>query len=324
MASGFEFRFPLLVRTFALGSLAPELLEQGPLRFAELRRGRHLDVDEFVSRLFRSEILHAAIADFKNLVWLSSFRDFDGNLPIYRGNVDGAPQGAIDEGKRNVEMDVIPVPPEIGVRVDDDFDIKIPVRPSVDAAAALPGQADLLPVVDACRHVDGQILADSRITLAAANRAGFLDDFSASAAMGARCAALHGPENRALFLGDVTASPAIRARSQIRRGIGTAAPAMGARLIVGYGNRDFLPADRIHERNSITGQIVLPFHRAGLRGRSLRAASEKAGENVVQIDVAEALRGKTGSKGTRPSGGTALLESSMAETIVSASLLVVA
>ena len=281
-------------------------------------------MDEFVPRFLRTQVLNAPVADLENLIWLGPFRDFNRNFPIDRRDIDGAPEGAINERKRDIEMDIVPVTPEIGMRIDDDFNIEVTVRSSVDAAPALSGKPDLLAVIDAGGNVDGQILANAGIALASANGTRLLDDFPVSAAMRTGHAALHGPENRALLLGDVAPSPAIGARSQIRGRIGPGTAAMGARLVVRNGDRDFLSADGVHEGNAITGKVVLPLHRPGLGRGPLRTASEETRENVVQIDIPEPLGGETGPEGAGSACGTALLKRGMPEAIIGAALLIVA
>lgn len=108
-----------------------------------------------VSRASGTEVLDAMVADFQNVVRLGAFRDFDGNFPVNGRDVDGGSQSAVDEAKRDFDVDVVAVALEDRVAVHDDFDIEIPVWTAVDSSAAFPRYADLLAIVDAGGDRDG-------------------------------------------------------------------------------------------------------------------------------------------------------------------------
>lgn len=64
----------------------------------EFRRGLHLDVEEFRTRLARTHVLDAVVLDLEDLARLRAFGDDDGDFAINGRNIDLAAEGAIGEG----------------------------------------------------------------------------------------------------------------------------------------------------------------------------------------------------------------------------------
>src|SRR5438105_275148 len=82
-----------------------------------------------------------------------------------RRHIDLRAQHRLGKGKRHFEDDILPLALEIGMRLDVDLEAEIA------AAGDLTGESERLPLVDAGRNLDRQlVLADLEIDRAALGR----------------------------------------------------------------------------------------------------------------------------------------------------------
>jgi hypothetical protein len=224
-------------------------------------------------------------------------------VAVDRRDLDARPERGLREPDPSLVDQLGALAPEARVGGDVDGDIQASGRPAPRPGLALVGQPDLMALVDARRDRDPEGPAALGPAVAAAGRAGRLDDPALAAAAGAGRDVDHLAEHRLADHPDLAAALALGARRRVRSGLGAAA---AARLAPPEDRElDLLlrAQDRLLERDP----EVVPEIRAGRRAAAPRGAGRAAEERVE--DVREAAH-------PTEAGGDVRLHSGGAEHVV--------
>ena len=200
------------------------------------------------------------------------------------------PQCGLRDGEVQVVEDLGSVPSKAGMRRHVDGHVQVARRPAARPGLALAGEADLMPLVDAGRDRDAQLLALLQSPVAVARRAGFVDHAPLAVAAHAFGDVDHLAEHRLADGPDFTAAAAGRA-GYGRAAQGRAAPTARGALIEGFELDLALdPAHGLVERDPKVVSEVRAGRPSTAPGTTRRAAH--AGEESIEqiAEPGEALR----------------------------------
>ena len=221
-------------------------------------------------------------------------------IPLQRGNLDLRTQGRLDNGQRDLTIEIVAVSLKEGMLLDHHGNDQIARRSAVSSVTALTAKRDPLTVVDSRRNVHAELLVDLYIARSLAVGARRLDDLTRSATAVAGCGGLE------CHTAHTLGYPSLSRAAADRTGLGAGSLLRAASAAI----RAFL--------NSVIGHVLLDAKRRLLKahadaytnilasgrgvsslGATAEAASEEAAENVSQISkVAKATKAATVSSAT--------------------------
>src|SRR5690349_4855517 len=238
--------------------------------------------DEPVARVAGATLAqarHAATPQPQHLLRLAARRDFELVGAVQDGHVEVRAQRELRERDGQIDQEIGAVPREDDVVADTDEHVEVAGRASVDAGAALAGEAQLHAVVDAGRNLDVQHVVAALAPLAATVMTRALVDLPFAAAARTRS----GDGQEAMAHADLAAALTGVAGRLLRTGL-AAAPAAA---LAADEPRDLdlrvEPRRGVLERDL---QLVLEIFAARGPRPAPAPAAARAGEKVLE-DVLE-------------------------------------
>lgn len=264
-----------------LAELAQEFLLAG----AEVLRREDFDDNVLVAAAGAAQVRDAASLEAQDLAALRAGGDFHVDGAVERRHLDGAAEGRLDEGDRNLDDDVGALPLEEFMRLDEDIDVEVAVAAAVRARLAMARYAQARALVDALRDRDLDGVRLARLARAVAMGARGLDDLARAAAAAAGRLVHHAAERRVVHGLAHAGAVAVGAGLLARAGRRACAVAMGALRRARDGELDLLAERRLLEGNlEVVAQVG-----AALRHGALAAAAASAAAEEHVEDVSEAI-----------------------------------
>src|SRR6266542_766075 len=268
-------------RCLAVRLLRTEGLEELALVLREARRDAHVDANvEVAAHAQPAEMRNASAAQSDLSAGLGAGFDVDRLLAVGGGHGHARPEGRVCQRDLEVvvQLGALPAQGRMGLHVDDH--VQVPARAPPRTRLALPGETDLVAVVDAGRHRHVDALRSADAPLAAAVRARLRDDLALPPALRTARHVDHLAEHGRP--GDAHLAAAAALRAGRRAGARLGARAATRRAAVERVKDEFLPgpADRFGEGDV---QVVAQIRSGGRTGASGGCARRPAEERIEEV-----------------------------------------
>src|SRR5690606_1919666 len=261
-----------------------QLAQQFPLLGRNLGRDHHPHGDDLIAARTASDVGHSLSPQAKLLPRLGPRWDLQLHRAVDGRHLDLGPERSLCHVERQIQVDLLPLPNEVGVRLDADAHIQVARRP-VRHVLALAGQAQRRVTVDPRRDRDRDRARLGHPASSATGGARIGDYSPLAPAVVARHRRDELTKDGVLHPADLAAAAADRADRRLLAPAHTRAAAIVAQLEARDLDLFLGPEDRLFEGQLNRGLEVGPAHRPAAPAP---ATAEERLEDVAEGRAAEA------------------------------------